>query len=179
MSGVLSLPSGIILVPYQAVERMQNDSQLAAILADSIAIEMEAQDNRMLRGVRPTGKQMAAEAAAGATIYTGDALVPGLGAFATGTSIVGIARGKRELDREEQQSGRVSLTLMHDAGFDVEEAPIAWWRLSEHEGKPLADTPLPDQSRNLYRDLAATWANGVPSASQPWRELTTEKPPSR
>jgi hypothetical protein len=32
--------------------------------------------------------------------------------------------------KEEHQSGRVSLWLMHDAGYDVDEAPVAWWRRS-------------------------------------------------
>jgi hypothetical protein len=44
---VLTLPSGIILVPHQIVERMQNDSQLAEILADAIACALEKQNYRM------------------------------------------------------------------------------------------------------------------------------------
>ncbi len=33
----VALPSGIILIPHQVVERLQNDSQLATVLADNIA----------------------------------------------------------------------------------------------------------------------------------------------
>jgi hypothetical protein len=46
----LSLPSGIILVPYQVVERMEDDSQLAAVLADNIATAIDKQRLRALPG---------------------------------------------------------------------------------------------------------------------------------
>jgi len=38
-----AMPGGIIQVPHQIVERMQNDSQLAAVLADAIACILERQ----------------------------------------------------------------------------------------------------------------------------------------
>ncbi|MGA7522870.1 MAG: hypothetical protein WBW84_10330 [Acidobacteriaceae bacterium] len=157
--GVLPLPSGIILVPHQIVDRMQNDSQLAAILADSIAVEMEAQDTRMLQGIRPTPRQATKEIAIDASEIVAIGGVETLAA----NMIVEHHRFKKEF----QQSGRVSLSLMHEAGFDVAEAPIAWWRLSVKDGDSLLDTPLPEQSVNLYRDLSTTWQISPPSPSQP------------
>jgi hypothetical protein len=38
------LPSGIVLVPIHLVDRLQNDAQVAAILADSIASALEKRD---------------------------------------------------------------------------------------------------------------------------------------
>jgi len=146
LSGVLALPSGSVLVPHQIVDRMQNDAQLAAILADSMAVEMESQDDRMLRGIRPTGKQAAEEIALG-----------GLGTLALNNYTE--YQGTPE---EHQQSARVSLSLMHDAGYDLAEAPIAWWRLATSNGASPAETPLPRQSLNLYRDLSTTWSLAPP-----------------
>ncbi|MGH9560637.1 MAG: hypothetical protein ACRD3S_04205, partial [Terracidiphilus sp.] len=49
---VVVLPKGVILIPHQVIERMQNDSQVAAILADGIAYNMENEAFRM-RAVVP------------------------------------------------------------------------------------------------------------------------------
>ncbi len=42
----LAQPNGIILIPHQLVERTQNDSQLAAVLADAMARALERQQYR-------------------------------------------------------------------------------------------------------------------------------------
>lgn len=42
----MTLPNGIILVPHEVVERLQNDSQLATVLADNIACAIEKQSYR-------------------------------------------------------------------------------------------------------------------------------------
>ena len=49
---VTPLPSGVILIPHQVVELLNNDSQLAAVLADAIAFTIENEAFRM-RGVVP------------------------------------------------------------------------------------------------------------------------------
>ncbi|MGA8530487.1 MAG: hypothetical protein WB622_12290, partial [Acidobacteriaceae bacterium] len=138
------------LVPHQAVDRMQNDSQLAALLADSIAVEMEAQDARMLQGIRPTRKHATKELA----IDAGEVMAIG----GTETLAANMLVEHHRFAKEQRQSARVSLSLMHDAGYDVAQAPIAWWRISEGTEKSLAETSLPRQSVNLYRDLSTTWS---------------------
>jgi hypothetical protein len=155
LRGVLPLPSGIILVPHQAVDRMQNDSQLAALLADSIAVEMEAQDARMLQGIRPTRKHATKELA----IDAGEVMAIG----GTETLAANMLVEHHRFAKEQRQSARVSLSLMHDAGYDVAQAPIAWWRLSEGTEKSLAETSLPRQSVNLYRDLSTMWSTTAAS----------------
>jgi hypothetical protein len=44
----LTLPSGVILVPHQVVERMENDDELATVLADNIACALERQSYRVM-----------------------------------------------------------------------------------------------------------------------------------
>lgn len=64
-NGAATLPNGIILVPRQVVERMQNDSQLAAVLADGIACALEKQLYRVLPAVhKMTAAQLAGMPAA-------------------------------------------------------------------------------------------------------------------
>lgn len=154
----LTLPNGIIAVPYQVVERLENDSQLATILADNIAEAIEKQSFRLI----PAQHRMTAVEIAGAA---GGLFVPGLGAA---TSITNSSVATHLLTLAEQQSGRVSLYYLHDAGFDLTEAPKAWWRLQAKPGKPLAQVPIPPRARNLFIELGTTWRNAVqqPPANQ-------------
>jgi hypothetical protein len=143
----MTLPNGIILVPRQVVERMQNDSQLATVLADNIACALEKQP---LNGHQQANEFTAANLA-------GDAagiIVPGLGlatSIATGTTAMKLERLRRE------QSGRVSLALLHDSGYDITQAPVAWWLLAPKKPKEVADIPLPARAAYLYKFLGETW----------------------
>ena len=108
----LTLPSGVILVPHQVVERMQNDSQLAAVLADNIACALEKQQYRM----QPASRAATAALIGGAFVpYAGLAIQAGAMAGAYDLAV-----------KARQQSGRVALGLMHNAGYDIDEAPLAW-----------------------------------------------------
>ncbi len=142
-----SMPSGIILVPYQLVTRLPYDSQLAAVLADSIAEVLEKQD---LRTIPAKHKMLAANiagAAAGAFI-PGVELAPSVANFTVGQSM---------RQHAQQQSARVSLCLLHDAGYDITQAPMAWWTLA---GDPKGGPPpkeMPDHSSFLYSSLGSSW----------------------
>jgi len=149
----LALPSGIILVPHQIVERLQNDAQLAAVLADAIAIEIEAQDSRMDIGVRPTKKRFARDAA----IDTGEILAFGI----PGTLVANGVTEAHDLRQQEEQTGRVSLDLMHEAGYDITQAPLAWWLLAPGDPKPIADIRLPARAAYLYSVLGTTWQGAI------------------
>jgi Domain of unknown function (DUF5666) len=142
----LTLPNGIILVPHQVVERLQNDSQLATVLADNIACALEKQPLAShVLGEKLTATQWAADA--------GGFFVPGLGLAAGIGTMSEVAHVKRV---NEDQSGRVSLSLLKDAGYDVTQAPIAWWLLDSKEPKDLADIPLPRRAAYLYEFLGET-----------------------
>ena len=133
----VALPSGIILVPHQVVERLQNDSQLATVLADNISTVLEKQDLRL----QPTAHRMAAESWAGL-------VVPGFG-------LASYAEYKDLLRHLEEESGRVSLFLLHDAGYDIYQAPLAWWALGSAKG--IGSTPLPRRAEYIYKMLGETW----------------------
>ena len=147
----LTLPNGIILVPHQVVERMQNDSQLATVLADSIARALEKQQ------YRTEGKTKAAYASMLAAPF-----VPyvALGMSVGGGVITSIERKAME------QSGRVSLALLRDAGYDINQAPMAWWLLATEKPKPLSEIEMPDRAGYLYRMLGEIWNNPAASAAK-------------
>jgi hypothetical protein len=142
---VLPLPNGIILVPHQVVERMQNDSQLAAVLADGIASALERQKYRLLPATRT------AEA-----VTVGGLFVPvvGEGIFANGV----ITQMEIPLKLERQRD-RVSLDLLEDAGYDIDQAPIAWWLLAPIKPKPINKIDMPYHAGYLYRILGESWRN--------------------
>ncbi len=149
--GALTLSSGIILVPHQVVERLQNDSQLAAVLADSIACAIERQEYRL----RP--EKRVAEAVVIAGIFPGGGLA---GDLVRGSMITGGEAGYSKIQSEwEGQSGRVSLELLHDAGYDIDQAPIAWWLLSSWDQEPISQIDLPDRAKYLYLVLGEIWHN--------------------
>jgi len=145
---VLALPSGIILVPHEMVERTQNDSQLAEILADAIACVLEKQTYRM---------RIADTVVAVGSVASWASFVPVVGVPA---QLAGAGTGAAKavkVAREQHQSGRVSLSLMHDAGYDVTQAPIAWWLLASKKSKPLDRVAMPDRAAYLYRVLGEMW----------------------
>ena len=147
------LPSGIILVPHELVERMQNDSQLAAVLADSIAALIEKQDYHTQSAARALLPDAVMNAA--------------LNAKSSAAQLAGIASDNSEnaSNRPLNQSSRVSLGLMHDAGYDVNQAPIAWWLLSRKKVAPLDEMPMSHRAAYLYQILGQTWSS-VPTTAR-------------
>jgi hypothetical protein len=144
----LALSSGIVLVPHQVVERMQNDSQFAEVIADGIACTIEGQNYHGLRKVRSLKTEALAFGAAGA-------FVPAAGLAEWGTW-----QGATDLQlRLEEQRGRVSLSLLHDAGYDIDQAPLAWWLLDPKKPKPVAEIDMPERVGVLYKILGEQWHN--------------------
>jgi hypothetical protein len=152
----LTLSSGIIFVPHQVVERLQNDSQLATVLADNIACELERQQYRF----GDIQNELAA------TTLGAEAI----GWIVPGADLVGEAAaiGSQEIHTKElQQSGRVSLGLLHDAGYDINQAPIAWWLLAANKPEPVSRILLPHRAAYVYRALGENWQTPVAIASKP------------
>jgi hypothetical protein len=148
-------PSGVILVPIQIVRRLPDDSELAAVLADNIATAIEKQEFRM----KPAVHRMTAANVAGAAAGL---VIPGAG-IATQLTTAGVAKHLFTLELE--QSGRVALCFMHDAGYDITKAPEAWWTLSTKEGKEPHRNAPPPRARNLYAELGTTWRATLQPAS--------------
>jgi hypothetical protein len=146
------MPSGIIQVPHQIVERMQNDSQLAAVLADTIACILERQVYRNEGKIR--------------TAYlsgTAMAFVP----LVNAGSGVAFNTAEQIQMHEMQQRDRVSLWLMRAAGYDIDQAPVAWWVLARDpkDSSPLGTTEIPDRAAYLYRILGEIWHNPAATAA--------------
>jgi hypothetical protein len=146
MKDALALPSGIILIPFQIVNRLQNDSQVATVLADNIACVLEKQTYRAKPGQTT---MIVAEVAS---------IAGPLGAFTT-TTIANSLVASSDKKNAEDQSGRVSLGLLHDAGYDIGQAPIAWWLLAADTADKLPSTPIPRRAANLYKSIGSTWHN--------------------
>jgi hypothetical protein len=144
------LPSGIVLVPIHMVDRMQNDAQVAAILADSIASGLEKRDYR-------DQPAMHAMEAAGWATQAGGFFVPGLGLAGLGGNTIAYSTMERH---NREQSGRVSLGLLHDAKYDIYQAPLAWWILASKKSKDLSEIAVPERAKYLYEILGTTWRTG-------------------
>jgi hypothetical protein len=118
------------------------------MLADAIACALEKQTYRM---------RLASVAVTTGSVASWAEFVPMIGGPA---ALAGIGSGTTQhvvVRKEEHQSERVSLDLMHDAGYDVHEAPMAWWLLNSRKPKPAAAIAVPDRAGYLYRVLAETW----------------------
>ena len=131
--------NGLVLVPVEIVNRLQNEDQLAAVLADGIAGELLLQADKGRPYTWKDGAILAVSAAMGVT-GSAPAVVGGAGA------VVMNSRAARIMEHER---GRMALTFTADAGFDPHQAPKAWQLLApSHLPKDLAK--LKDSERSLY-----------------------------
>ncbi|MEI9968154.1 MAG: hypothetical protein WDM87_05830 [Terracidiphilus sp.] len=114
-------------------------------MADAVAFTLENEAFRM-RGVVP-----------GVAIASFAYLNP-LTAPLLAWGAADIARSQVERIRDEQ-SDRVGLGLLHDAGYDIDQAPVAWWRLASKKLQPINRIPMPERSAYIYHILGETWHN--------------------
>jgi hypothetical protein len=145
----ITLPNGILLIPHQVVERLQNDSQLAAVLAEGIAGALERQQYR-------TGGKIK-------TAYASALAAPFVPYAGLGMSFGGSVARDIEMKAMEQRD-RVGLALMHEAGYDINQAPMTWWLLDPEKPRPLSDIEMPERAAYLYRILGEVWSNSAASA---------------
>jgi len=149
----VGLPSGIILVPATLPGRLEDD-QLAAVLAYAVAGVLEKQAYRF----RPPAKSLQALSAAAFALDMLNPISAGLaGAGAIGAAASGSAV-QRDLD---QQRARMGLVLMYDAGFNLDQAPMVWWRLSTRKSDYMKDPP-PARSAYLFQTLSLEWNPASP-----------------
>ncbi len=146
-------PDGSVVIPEQVVAKLQNDDQIAAVLADGIAQALERQ---MLTGAPK-------RASAGAMIALGG--MPFVGPLA------GIAMESGGLyamhnagEVSQLQSARVSLSLMHDAGYDVRQAPVAWQILSSKDANDSSTKAPSPQATYLLSIIGQEYAHGTGAA---------------
>ena len=140
-SSRIDLPSGAILIPREIIARLQNDDQIAAYLAAGMAAILEKQQLR-----DAVEKRLLTAGEIGGLNWIAPAFVA--------------ANKKDDLETaESEQRMRVSLALMHDAGYNPAEAPKTSWMLAAKKPKPLTEIPIPDESIYTYVLLGSTWRN--------------------
>ena len=125
---------GLVLVPLQLLDRLKTDNQIAALLADGIAYNLQRQAARTVRQSRLEAVAVAA-------------LVP----FPLEAAIfLGSEISSNEPDPYQDERSRIALALMIDAGYDPHQAPEAW-RLLAPKHLPADTHSLPYPNRSGYQ----------------------------
>lgn len=132
---------GLIVISRQTMERLQNDDQLAAVLADGVAYEIQREGAARLI----TDRRMLGADTASLAIF---ALSPGTGLLLGASG--GLPSQKHEQHLLEEQRGRLALSLLADGGFDPRQAPEAW-RLLEPKHLPADLNTLKYPNRSWYQ----------------------------
>lgn len=130
------LLDGAVLVSKLTVERLRSDDQLAAVIADGIAYNLQRQAAREIKRNR---------IAMGAGVA---------GAFVPGAGMAIFLAGDNSEATMLRERLRIGLALMRDAGFDPWQAPEAW-RLIEPKKLPAnpALMDYPDTSCYQFQVL--------------------------
>ena len=139
LRSAVCLLDGAILVSTQTIERLKNDDQLAAVVADGVACNLQRQAARTVIAMRKLGVNIALDVAG--------TFVPGLGVAAM------LAPGgftSNEMATMQEERLRIALALMGDAGFDPWWAPEAW-RLAAPKKLPANLTSLTYPDASCYQ----------------------------
>jgi len=126
---------GLVLIAAQEVARLENDDQIAAVLASGIAFHLQAESTRFVAENRDLlGAELASAAL---SLSTGLVL---------GTAGYFLVEHHLETKLEEERS-RIALGLMSDAGYNPWQAPEAWRRLAPKKlPKDVATLKYPSRS---------------------------------
>jgi hypothetical protein len=135
--GAVCLLDGAVLVSKQTVDRLKSDGELAAVIADGVARNLQRQAARTVVAMRK-------DLGIAIGIDIAGAIVPGVGLAALLDP--GVFKSDDAATLQEERL-RIALALMSDAGFDPWLAPEAW-RLLVPRKLPadLASLPYPDTS---------------------------------
>jgi hypothetical protein len=115
-------PNGVVIVHSAVFDFLQNEAQLAFVLAHEISHAVEKHEWQALHYHRA---ELTALRAGGAFIPFGGSLVTGLAASGIQNQFA------RSL---ENQADRVGLEWMLAAGYDIREAPASWKAVSMKKG---------------------------------------------
>lgn len=113
--------------------------------ADRIAAVLEKEEYRL----QPANRTALAALYGGMILpFAGPALQVG-----------GLALASQTIAEAEHQCERVGVGLLHDAGYDIDQAPLAWWLLAKKKPSPLSEIPISDRASYVYRMLGESWSN--------------------
>lgn len=135
---------GLVLIAVDAVARMQNDDQLAALLADQVAARLLAHRARLIQESD--------------LIYVGAAV-------AAGGWVAGAIVEKELQRRLLKDRARMALSYMADAGYDPWQSPEAWRLLApSHLPKNLSTLKYPGRSKYELKILDLDYKRPVAAA---------------
>lgn len=158
-------PNGMMQVWTGLLLRMENEAQLAAVIAHEIGHYLQRHSIERLRDIK-------SKSAVGQVL--------GLFGLAGAIGQIVVAASAYAYGREhEHEADRIGATLMHRAGYDVAEAPRVWNNMIEEvrarEGHdpdqtaPLFAThPAPPERRSNLEQIASTLPGGS-KGSDSWR----------
>jgi predicted Zn-dependent protease len=137
---------GVVLVASSVAERLKSDDELAAVLADDIAFDLQLQRTKLIsHGVWTS----VGERAAMTVLAVSGAITAAGGAIAEG-----VIEHKNEVRLEEERA-RMALSMMEEAGYDPWVAPEAWRRLQPRKvPKDMTQVDYPHISKYQYEILA-------------------------
>jgi len=154
-------PNGIIVVNSGLMELLDNEAQLAAIVGHEIAHSTHEHTWR--------SQEYRKKTRLGLTIASAVASAYGLYSFADLTNLVNAAMVNGHSRSLENQSDRIGLQYMTEAGYDPREAPTVWKLMgkktgvsatnffwSTHENAPTRRSYLMNELKNNYRNLNYT-----------------------
>jgi hypothetical protein len=142
----------------QLVARLKNDDQLAAVLADGVAFNLQRQGVRIIEENRVGLGVLGAEAA---TLPV-QVFVPMVGLpYLIGSNYA----ANKDQEAMEEQRGRVALELMASAGYDPWQAPEAW-RLAAPKELPTDTSTLKYPDLSGYQLSILNLAYRKPAANQ-------------
>ncbi|HET9099093.1 MAG TPA: DUF5666 domain-containing protein [Acidobacteriaceae bacterium] len=151
MHHAVGSPDGLVIIPMQVVEKLQNDDQVAAVLAEGMAQVLE----RQLLTAQPKRASAGAMIAVGALPFVGP--LAGLAMESDGLYQLHDAGQVMQL-----QSERVGLSLLHDAGYDVRQAPVAWQILQYGNTPKRLKKPPSEQSAYLLSIIGLEYSHDRP-----------------
>jgi Zn-dependent protease with chaperone function len=157
-ANAFATPNGIVVVNSGLIELLENEAQLAAVLGHEIA--HATHEHTWRRQEFHKGKRLAISlAGALAAGY-------GLGSLADIATMVNAAIVSGHSRSLENQSDRVGLQYLVNAGYDPRQAPAVWKLMakqygvqstdffwSSHENQATRRSYLMNEIKNNYRDL--------------------------
>lgn len=157
-TNAFATPNGIVVVTSGMMEMLENEAQLAAIVGHEIA---HATHEHTWRQQQFHKKKRLGVAIAGAL-----ASAYGMASLADVANLVNGAIVNGHQRRLENQSDRMGLEYMIDAGYDPRQAPAVWKLMartngvsstnffwSSHDNAPTRRSYLMNELKNNYRDV--------------------------
>ncbi len=152
---VIGSPDGIVIIPVQMIEKLQNDDQVAALLSQGVAEALE-----WLVPPAATGNSGPAMVALGEMPFVGP--VAGIALISSG--LFEMKHGTYPSRLDPSKSARVGLSLMHDAGYDILQAPLASQILRYGDAKP-GEKPPTLQSAYLLKIIGLEYTHDTSASS--------------